>query len=543
MPRPAEARGSRIVLLLLAAGLAGAGVMTVELAAVRLIAPRFGASSAVWTNVIGVVLLALSLGYLIGARVSRGADPARALGRVLLLGAVLVAWLPAASGPVCAALFPDGTALDEAVGLLVWGSLAAALVLFLPAATVLGCAAPLCTEALQRARGGGAGESGGRVLAASTVGSLAGAFGTTYVLVPNLGMTGIFLTAGATLAVAGLALLLTTRSVRTALVLLVPLGLAFAWSRTTDRPVLEGETLLAQTQSAYQSLRVVETGSGDERLRRLEVNEGLDSFQSVWIPEPGLLGQGYYYDLFALPPHWDSRESLAGGSETWSTLILGLGAGTTVRVMEGALPSGVELRTVGVELDPSVIDLALEHFDLERSDTRQVHGGLDARVGLQHVAGPFDQVALDCYANQVEMPPHLATVEFFREVRAALRPGGWLSINAAGFGLDDPVVDAVARTCATAFERPVLAVRVPFSRNCMLFARRDAEVPGPDDETAWHRPGATFHTLLRQLEIPGAWRQVVPHQGTPLTDAHSPTERLQLESLISGRRTWLESRP
>jgi predicted membrane-bound spermidine synthase len=543
VPNTAEGRGPRILLLLVAAGLAGAGVMTVELAAVRLIAPRFGASSAVWTNVIGVVLLALSLGYLVGARVSRGANPARALGRVLLLGAVLVAWLPSFSGPVCSVLFPDGTALDEAVGLLVWGSLAASMVLFLPAATVLGCAAPLCTEALQRLRGGGAGESGGRVLAASTAGSLAGAFGTTYVLVPNLGMTGIFLTAGAVLAVAGLALLLTTRSIVAAAVLIIPLGLAFGFSRTSERPVAEGETLLAQTQSAYQSLRVVEAGTGDERIRRLEVNEGLDSFQSVWIPQPGLLGQGYYYDLFALPPFWDTREESVEGPDRWSTLILGLGAGTTVRVMEGAMPEGVALSTVGVELDPAVVELALEHFDLDSGPDREVHGGLDARVALNHVARTFDQVALDCYANQVEIPPHLATVEFFREVRDVLRPGGWLSINAAGFGLDDPVVDAVARTCATAFEQPILVVRVPFSRNCMLFARRDAQVAGPDDEVAWHRPGARFHALLRRMELGDAWRQVEPNQGTTLTDAQSPMERLQLESLTDGRKRWLEAKP
>ena len=79
------------------------------------------------------------------------------------------------------------------------------------------------------------------MLAASTVGSLAGAFGTTYVLVPHLGLTGIFLTAGGVLAVAGLALSITSRSWASAAVLLVPLGLAFGISRAHQRPVGEAE--------------------------------------------------------------------------------------------------------------------------------------------------------------------------------------------------------------------------------------------------------------------------------------------------------------
>lgn len=538
---PQDSRGPGPGLLLLAAGLAGAGIMTVELAAVRLIAPRFGASSAVWTNVIGVVLLSLSLGYLLGARASRGPNPARSLGRVLLIGAACTAWLPALAGPVCAMLFPDGTILGEAVGLLVMGSLAASIVLFLPAATVLGCASPLCTEALHRQRGGAAGESGGRVLAAGTVGSLVGAFGTTYALIPHLDLTGIFLAAGGALAFAGLLVSRAAGGLRSGAVWLVPLFAAFGLSRMQTRDVREGELLLASRQSSYQSLRVVETGVGADAFRRLKVNEGLDSFQSVWAPNSGLLG-GMYYDLFALPPSWE------GAPKEWSTLVLGLGAGTTVRVMEGALPTNCKLRTVGIELDPEVIALAREYFDLVENNDRVVHAGLDARVALALDLGldrdeGFDQVALDCYANQVEIPQHLATLEFFREVEDVLRPGGWLTINAAGFGLDDPVVRAVAETCATAFEQDVVAVQVPFSRNCMLFVRRGTRTSDPEDVESWNRPDARFESLLRSLALEGNWCRVVPGAPDPLTDSFSPMERLQLESLTTGHKRWIEGQP
>ena len=54
--------------------------MIVELAAVRLLAPWFGTSLVVWTNVIAVVLLALAAGYWIGARLAAGPNPLGGVG-------------------------------------------------------------------------------------------------------------------------------------------------------------------------------------------------------------------------------------------------------------------------------------------------------------------------------------------------------------------------------------------------------------------------------------------------------------------------------
>ena len=157
-----SARGSASILAV--AGLAGACSMILELAAVRLLAPWFGTSSEVWTHVIGVVLLALATGYFLGARLSRGARPLAALGLCLLAGAAATGWLPAATGPVASWFRPAEVALDEAAELLRWGSLAAALVLFLPPTLLLGCVPPLATEAVQRAEECSAGDAGGRVL-------------------------------------------------------------------------------------------------------------------------------------------------------------------------------------------------------------------------------------------------------------------------------------------------------------------------------------------------------------------------------------------
>src|SRR3712207_2399676 len=48
----------------------GAATLGSEIAAARLLAPFFGASTIVWANTIAVVLLALSIGYWFGGRLA-----------------------------------------------------------------------------------------------------------------------------------------------------------------------------------------------------------------------------------------------------------------------------------------------------------------------------------------------------------------------------------------------------------------------------------------------------------------------------------------
>lgn len=531
MPSPAP----RPAVLLLVIALAGAGTMIVELAAVRLLAPWFGASTGVWTNVIGVILLALALGYLVGGRLARGARAGGSFAAVLLLAGLFTAWLPRFAALVCEQFLPENLSLHDSARVFGWGSLASTLLLFLPPAVFLGCVGPLGVELLQRRTGGCAGAAGGRVLAASTVGSLVGTFATTHVLVPVLGLRLTFLGAGALLGALGLVTALGTRGGRAlggGLVVLLLLSAAGEAALGPDLP--EGALLRETRESAYQSIRVVETSDGAGILRQLQVNEGLDSFQSVWRPEPGLLGEGYYYDLFALPAWWSSADG------PWRVLAIGLGAGSAFRVIQGASPAGCEPELVGMEIDPEVVALGRKWCELPgEGPTVRVGSGVDGRAALRALAGeaPFDLAVLDAYAAQVEIPAHLSTVEFFGEVRERLAPGGWLAINVGGFGFDDPVVAAVGATLAAAFEGDgrVLGLRVPSARNYVLLARREAEPPEPLGP-GWAFEGEVGRALLPALELPGAWAWMGREEGPILTDDRNPMQRLQALSLALGRR-------
>ncbi len=532
--------------LLLVVALAGGATMVVELGAVRLLAPWFGASSSVWTNVIGVVLAALAVGYTVGARFASGPAPLARLSGVLLFGSVLAASLPGLTPFVAGAFMPDGVALSGASRLLVWGSLAAALVLFLPIAACLGCACPLAVESLQRQRGDAAGHAGGHVLAASTLGSLGGTFGTTHLFVPVLGTTWTFLAAGLVLFCCGLVVRWASRRGAGALgagaMTLLVLGfggsiLSSALSGAGRSQGSPGEVTLARAESAYQSLRVTESGEGEARLRKLQVNESLDSFQSVWAPELGLLPGGFYYNHFALPYGWAAREQGAPPAE-WSVFIVGLGGGSAIRVLEGVISPETSLAVTGVELDPTVVEMAVEHFELDtESPGRTVVGGLDGRVALALEASHYDQVIVDAYANNMEVPPHLASIEAFELVYARLREGGWLTVNVGGFGGEDPVVRGIAGAITEAFGTPVSIFRVPFSRNLTLHARRGGEVPVPGTR-AFGALGAPLigglGDLLPPLQLPGASFVVAPgEEASHLRDQRSNLESLQARSIAA----------
>lgn len=540
----ASTAGAPELLILSAAGVAGAAIMGIELAAVRLLAPWFGTSLPVWTNVIGVLLLGLALGQALGARLCRANDPARRLGWVLLVGGLLSAGLPLLSKPTAGAFLPPELSLEAATGLLTWGSLAAAACLFLAPAVVLGTGAPLAVESLARSQPmenrGSAGRAGGRILAISTLGSLAGTFATTHTFLPALGVRFSFLLFAGALGLTGAALVVARGGPRFGASALLLTSTALGWGDLDERSLDEGLVLLAQSESEYQRVRVLEDRryideQGQGLQRQLQVNESSDSFQSVWQPQTGWLPEGYYYNDFALPLHWQASAGDLG--RPMDIAVLGLGGGTTWRVLEGAAPPGLTWRSIGIELDPRVVALAQEFMDLPVKDPdRRVISGVDARVGLRHSERSFDLIALDCYANQVEVPPHLSSLEFFRELYAHLNDGGWLVANVGAFGLEDPVLEALGRTAAEAFGDRGLALRVPRSRNVSLFLRKGAALPDPGDED-WI-PSDAVLWLLAPREAPGAWRWFdADSPGERLTEDRNAILRLQQRSIAEAQRT------
>ena len=95
-PVPARPGRPPLELLVFAVGIATLGA---EIAAARLMAPFFGASTIVWANTIAIVLVALSIGYWFGGRMADRHPSMRALCGTVLAASVLMALVPLVADP------------------------------------------------------------------------------------------------------------------------------------------------------------------------------------------------------------------------------------------------------------------------------------------------------------------------------------------------------------------------------------------------------------------------------------------------------------
>jgi spermidine synthase len=383
----------------------GAGSLGAEIAAARLLAPWFGASTIVWANTIAVVLVALSVGYALGGRFADRDPRPEGLGRIVLVAAALLAVVPFVSGPF---LHQAVRAVDELSAATFVGSLLGVGALLSLPLVLLGMVSPYAVR-LEVDQVTDAGRTAGRLYAISTVGSLTGTFLSSLLLIPVVGTRRTFLVLACAMALAALPHLARAR-MPAAVVPVTILGL-IALPTGTVKSADGADRVIWEKETEYQYARVVEDPDGE---RTLELNEG-HAVHSLYRPGEWLTGD-YWDEMLAL--------SLAGGhAPPRSVAILGNAAGTTARAIGHYFPA---TRVDAVEIDGALTDVGRRLFDL---DGPRLHTHTaDARPWLRATSQTFDVIMVDAY-RQPYIPFYLATREFFALVRDRLAPGGLVVIN------------------------------------------------------------------------------------------------------------------
>jgi spermidine synthase len=482
--RPVEATGGRssAALSALVFG-AGTGSLAVEICASRLLAPYFGSSTIVWANLIGLVLLALSLGYWLGGKLADRRPHPRLLGSIVVAAAVLVAAVTFVTRPI---LDVAAGGLDELSAGAVIGSFFATLLLFTPPVVLLGMVSPFAIR-LALDDIGSAGAVAGRLYALSTAGSLLGTFLSALVLIPAIGTQRTLLVTAAVIALTG-SILLGRRwalaGVALAALLAVPPG-----------AVKAAEGVIYEHESPYQFIQVRERDGA----RRLYLNEGI-AVHSLWRPQTVLTG-GVWDAFLAVPLLLDRAPRRLA--------VLGNAGGTVARAFGRYYPT-VEID--GVEIDPAVTDAGYRFLGMGDNPRLTAHDA-DARPFLRRTARRYDLVYVDAY-HQPYVPFYLATQEFFELVRERLRPGGLVALNVATVPGDRRLVRELSETLASVF--PEVRVWPVLRFNHIVVGVTDPPAGARGTLAAELAPLATL--LRRQLSAP------VRRSGDPWTDDHAPVE-------------------
>ncbi len=402
----------------------GSASLGAEIAAARLLAPYFGASTIIWANTIATVLVALSAGYAIGGRLADRRADLRGLCAIVLAAAALLALVPFISDPFLKLSVKALGALS--VGGFV-GSLAAVLVLVALPVLLLGTVAPYANR-LALGRVSEAGTVTGGLYAISTTGSLLGTFLAALLLIPLIGTHRTFL-------VFALALALVAAPWVGKRYLVVPaaiLGLLFVPPAGVGADVA-GAKVIYETETPYQYARVLQFASGE---RWLQLNEGV-AIHSDYRPWSFLTG-GYWDDFLVLP-----LTSPRGVGQR--VAILGDAAGTVARAYGRYFP---RTRVDAVEIDGALTSIGRRYFGLRGPDLHLYTA--DARPWLEQSTARYDAIFLDAY-RQPYIPFYLVTREFFSLVRDHLLPGGLAVVNVGHIPGSDALEKVVTATLHAVF--------------------------------------------------------------------------------------------
>ena len=438
-------RSASVAGLFVTAFLTGGVVMALEMLGSRVLAPVFGNSLYVWGALIGVILAAMSAGYAAGGWLADRHDGRAVLAGLLLFSGAWTFLLAWKGHPV---MFTVADWVRDPRG----GPCLAAAILLAPPAAGLSGVLPVLLR-LTIGDMGHLGRHTGRLIAVSTVGSLAGTWGTAFFLITWLGSMALIALLGGVQILLGLIWWWRAVAERSGRLVksvgssaLAVGSLSLGW--LAIHPDLVLPTPFYQEESPYQQVRVRDT----DLLRYLILDR---TFHAVmWRVDPQELFLPYSQLMVA---------AVAVAPAPRRGVILGHGGGSLAKWLGKYWP---DLRLDLVEVDPAVARAAEAHFGYKPATNHRVIVQ-DARAFMRTTSETYDVIWVDVFARHL-IPFHLTTKEFFELLRARLASDGVVAVNlaASGDASDRRRTEAVASTIKSVFPLvEAYAVKSPFKQS------------------------------------------------------------------------------
>jgi spermidine synthase len=312
------------------------------------------------------------------------------------------------------------------VSILLQSFIAMMMVFFIPI-MLLGMVSPFVIK-LVSVNEQAMGDVSGRIFAVGTIGSFLGTFIPAIITIPTLGSRRtIVLFAFIMFLTAALGMMR-----KKYFLALIPFALV---SIDGNLSTISSGKLLEARETPYQLVKVVEQANG---LRFLQFNEST-AVQSVYFPRRLAVTSTYYDVLTYIPELITARP--------FTVLNIGLAGGTVARNIKDLY--GDQSRIIGVEIDPDVVSLGEKYLALGKPGI-EVHTE-DGRMFLKASQETYDVIILDAYSNQLMIPFHLTTKEFFELVHQHLAPGGIVAMNVNDIGEEGRIVQSIGKTAREVF--------------------------------------------------------------------------------------------
>jgi spermidine synthase len=385
----------------------GAVVMTYEIIGSRVLSPFIGASTYVWTSLIGVILAALSLGYWLGGRMADRTPAVGVLASVIFIAAGLISLTVLIKEIVLSmvASAPVGIELRAVI---------ASIILFAPTSICLGFVPPYVVK-LRMLSLDDAGKTVGRLYALSTVGSIIGTFAAGFLLIPFVGSVRTLYGLSAILILLSLALVPFAISRAKIAVIIV-----FAFSIVANEAsviLLRQANDLHDIDTEYSRVQVFTTNDPKtgRPVRAMATDPYFTQSAMFFDSDEHVFDYTRYYHL-ARHFRPDFREVLMIG-----------GAGYTVP--KDFLRRYPEANIDVVEIDPQMTAIAERFFEL-KPDPRLTITHEDGRTFLRRTAAArYDVIMMDAFGSLFSVPYQLTTLEAVSEMHRSLREDGIVIFN------------------------------------------------------------------------------------------------------------------
>jgi len=429
----------------------GAIVLIIEVIAVRILAPYFGNTLFSISSVLSVVLLALSAGYWHGGKLADKMPERKLFYTIIAASGFLLLVIETIRDPL----------LEQASQnlSLTTGPLISSILLFIGPAFLLGMLSPLAIKirSVEKPKIG-IGTVTGSIFFWSTLGSISGSLAAGFWLIPSFGVDAIMLSQGVVLVLlGGLPLLrlkvISSRIMGGMLVLALGLGGFSAVVHSTTEP-----NVIFESEGIYENIQILELEKEGRLTRLLKLNSSRSG--SSYVGSDDLVFNYAKYHILDRALNIDVKNAATIGGGTYT-------------IARELINHPDQPQIDAVEIEPSLIDLAYEYFELPYSDKLTNHIE-DGRRFLEDSDKKYDYLFVDVYLSLFSVPTHFTTEEFFQLSKDRLADDGIFISNTIGdVHTDDrSFLASEMKTFSSVFENSYffnLENNTPFGINNFIF--------------------------------------------------------------------------